>query len=411
MRGPTIDTALAALPALDELRALFDRMLGDSTADPAHEWAGSGVLETAGARRVDVDALDASLGTVIEDECAHLNAVYRVVARAVRALADGREADAARALLEAFALEELRDRPERAEAYADAAVRMGEGAGDDALWSLALRRRGRARRTLARFREGERDYARSFEIAHALGDRHGAAEAAIGLGNLLEEEARWYEAEPWYRTALELLESDEDPTPQVWHAWLNLHVVQRARGEIEESVAALETAERVAHAIDDRDAEMFVQNAWGQWHLARGAYDEAERCLRAAVAASSGTRFRVSIRLNLADAILRSGRRLDAAEQARKAERDALAGRVRGQFAEAYRILGRIASEEGNPDAFVLFERALASIDRDGGPEIERARTLDSYARAELAAGDPERGRELEMRAEALYAHLGVHET
>jgi tetratricopeptide (TPR) repeat protein len=408
MKRPTFDDARALLPALDELRPVLDELVGTSVPDVDRTWSGSGVLGTAGTRLVDGAALEAELERLVAEEAAHLRETYRIAAEAVSALEAGAPADAARAFLRAFALEEGRDRPDRAEAWADAAVRVAETSRDDVLRSLALRRRGRARRAMARYAEGERDYLRSFEIATSIDDRAGAAEAAIGAGNLVEDEARWDEAERWYRTALDGLDGSVDPRPEQWHANLNLHVVQRARGELEESLAALDEAARLAGLLDDPSAAMFVENARGQWHTARGDFGTAERHLRAALGVAVGTRARVTIRLNLAEALLQGGRALDAAEEARRAEREAIAGRTVGELPEVYRILGRVAAGEGNQDAFVFFERALELIEARDLPRIQRARTLEAYGEVERSVGDQERAEALLQEAELLYERLGV---
>lgn len=409
MKKTTIDLVRTALPQLDELRPVLDRVVAQSVPDEERTWAGSGALASVGERLVDAPGLTGAVDELVEREADHLRTLYEVAAEAVAAVAEGDPATAARTFLRAFSLEEARDRPAQAEAWADAAVRSAEAGADEALRSLALRRRGRARRACARYREGEQDYERAFSISRAIGDRQGAAEAAIGTGNLVEDEARWDEAEQWYRRALEALEELEQPTSEHWHAWLNIHVVQRARGELEASVLPLREAERIADAVGDDGARMFLENALGQWHAAMGSFIDAERHLRDALDVAYGSRARVTIRLNLADVLLRAGRRLDAVEQARRAEREAIVGHAFGELPEVYRLLGRAASEEGNPDAFVLFERALALVDERGLPVIERARTLEAYARAERHGGQGESADRLLDEARSLYTKLGVH--
>ena len=164
MKRPTIDSVRAALPALDELRPVLDQLIADSAPDDGRAWAGSGALASVDDRLVDGDALAAATDTLAEREAAHTSAVYATVSEAVTALGVGDEAAAARGFLHVFALEEKRDRFDAAEKWADAAVRAAETASDQELRSLALRRRGRARRACARYRDGERDYERACAI-------------------------------------------------------------------------------------------------------------------------------------------------------------------------------------------------------------------------------------------------------
>ena len=86
-------------------------------------------------------------------------------------------------------------------------------------------------------------------MARAVSDARGAAEGAVGAGNVLEEQGRWADADTWYRTALEALESVDGPTPERWHALLNLHIVTRSRGASEESILLLARAEEAAARV------------------------------------------------------------------------------------------------------------------------------------------------------------------
>jgi tetratricopeptide (TPR) repeat protein len=407
MKRLTFDETRAALPALDELRPLVDRLLGSSRPNAAHAWTGSGALETAGSRLVDPAALRAVLGEVTDAETSRMAAIYAHVTDAVEHLAAGLMTEAAEAFLGAAALEESRDQHDRAGAWADAAFRAVQDEGDPRVRSRALRRRARARRALASLAKAERDYARACQLAEVAGDVRGAAEAAIGAGNVLEDQGRWSEAETWYRRALDTLDEGE-PAPERWHALLNLHVVMRTRGEIAGSLEPLRRAEAVVDALGDETAAQFLENAWGQWHMADGSFTEAEERLRAAVMAATGARARVTIRLNLAETLLAVGRSLEAAEEVRRAEEEAIRTGLKAKLPEAYRLLGRIVASEGNPDAFVLFERALEIIDTGDLPEIERARTLQAYAEAEAHAGDPETAHSLREQAEAAYRTLGI---
>lgn len=407
MKRLTFDETRAALPALDELRPVLDRLLGSSRPNPAHTWAGSGALETAGSRLVEPSELRAVLGEVTEAEARRLGTLFERCTEAVEHLEAGRPTEAAEAFLAAAALEEFREHHDRAAAWADAAFRAVQDEGDPGVRSLALRRRARARRSLSSLPKAERDYARAWELAEVVGDARGAAEAAIGAGNVLEEQGRWSEAETWYRRALDAL-GDAQAVPERWHALLNLHVVMRSRGELEESLEPLELARAVVDAIGDESAAQFLENAWGQWHQAAGSFTEAEEHLRAALMAGTGTRARVTIRLNLAETLLAAGRSLEAAEEVRRAEEEAIRARLTARLPEAYRLLGRIAASEGNADAFVLFERALEIIDSADLPEIERARSLQAYAEAEARVGDPEAAESLREQAEQAYRSLGI---
>lgn len=408
MKRLTVDDLRAVLPDLDELRPLADHLVSGSEADPARAWSGSGQLGTAGSRLVRTDGLGDAVDDIVGRERERLEWIYRLVAEAVEAVADGEPATAVERFLEAADLEETADHPERAAAYADAAYRLAREGSQPALTSLALRRRARHRRAIGRHAEAERDYQEAFVVARAVDDARGAAEALIGAGNVFEEQARWDEAAEWYRRALEVLESVDGPAPERWHALLNLHVVLRSVGSLDDCLASLQRAAEIAEAIVDDTALPFLENARGQYRMAVGDFEAAEEHLRRAVEASRGARAEITIRLNLAETLFAMGRTLDAAEEARRAERMAITSTVPQKLPEVYRLLGRIAASEDVPDAFVLFERALEIIAEHGLPTVERAQTLQAYAEAEGRVGDPETAGRLLAEADRLYGELGI---
>lgn len=408
MKKLTVDRVREILPELDELRALLDRMVGASAADASRTWAGSGSLGTAGSRLVDVDSIDSLVHAAATAESEHLRRIHTLCARAIRHAAEGAADEAARCLLDAAAAEELRDRPERAAEYAHSACTLAAESSDVALESLALRRRARARRASGRLDDASRDYARAFERSRVSADDEGAAEAAIGAGNVLEEQGLWDDAERWYRTALEMMDAGAAPRPERWHALLNLHVVLRSKGAVAASRAPLDEAEAVAEELRDPGATQFIENARGQLFMAEGRFEEAERHLRTARHASTNARASVTIRLNLAETLLASGRHLDAAEEARNAERVALASGLHTKLPEVYRLLGRIAAAEGNPDSFVLFERSLDLIAARKLPDLERAMTLQAYADAERRLGSASTADDLSAEADRIYRRLGT---
>lgn len=408
MKPLRVDQITEALPGLDELRPVLDHVLANSVPDQERTWTGSGELGTVGERLVDVDALEGAAGELAGRVRDHLERIYRQVARAARALQGGDRAGAARALVEAAEVEEAAGRLDRAEAYALAAHEVARSLKDRGPAALALRRAARAARGLGKLREALERYREAHEVSRDSFDPRVAAEAAIGAGNVLEQQGRWQEAEEWYRNALQVLGSHDAWLPERWHACLNVHITLRSRGRVEESIPWIEEAEEVAATIGDASARVYLENARGQLEMARGEFEEAERRLRDALASADDPMARVTVRLNLAETLLARERTLEAAEEAREAEREAIASSVVPKLPEAYRLLGRIASAEENPEAFVLFERAIRIVrDRDL-PRFEEALTLQAYAEFEAARGEEETGRELRERALEIYGELGI---
>lgn len=408
MKPLTINEIRGILPDFDELRPLADQILAQSNPDPERHWAGSGALGTAGSRLVDAAALEGVVQAVAAREQEHNRQIYSLIAASISGLERGDAPAAARALLDVAALEEQRDRPRRAAAYASAAYDLVRGGTAVGLSSRALRRRARARRAEGLLAEAARDYESAHAMALAARDTRGTAEAAIGLGNVLEEQGRWTDAGAWYRRALEVLDALAEPVPERWHALLNLHVVLRSLGDTEGSLAPLREAEEAARMLSDDTAAQFLENARGQLLMAQGRFQEAIDRLHTAISSSTNARSAVTIRLNLAEALFAAGRNLDAAEEARRAEREALTARLPQKLPEVYRILGRVAAAEGDPDALVLFEQALDVIRSRSLPELELALTLQTYSAAEQLVGEEETAHELRTRANEIYRRLGI---
>jgi tetratricopeptide (TPR) repeat protein len=404
----TLDEARDALPPLDELRPVFDHLLARSQPDPARTWSGSGRLGTLGTRLVSGSSLSAVAGRLASEHAAALADIYGLVARALESLERDDRPAAARALLDAAALEEKRDRPDRTEAYAGAASRAARDGKHDATTALSLRRWARAARAVGKLAEAFDRYSHAYEIALAIADGSAAAEAAVGAGNVLEDQGRWEEASTWYRRALDVAERDGEPLSERWYALLNLHIVARSRGAIDESRVLLQRAQEASVNVRVPDRVPLLENARGQLAMAESDFPTAEAHLRAALESASGSRARVTIRLNLAEALLAQRRTLDAAEQARTAEQEAIRAGLVPKLPEVYRVLGRIASADGEPDAFVLFERALEIVRERALPPLEEAMTLQAYAEHEERRGASDVASALRQGAAQRFEALGI---
>lgn len=402
-----LDELWHLLPRLDELRPLQELLLSRSVPDPRHAWSASGELDTVGTRLVAGDLSPAEAAELARQASERAARLFALLSRALSGLADGDRTGAAVALLEIAALEEGSGDAERAEAWARSAFLVARDEKDQRPAALALRRWGRAARARGDLSTALERYRDGYEISYALGDARAGAEAAVGAGNVLEDQGRWTDAERWYRRALALLdENASEGAAERWHALLNLHIVLRSQGRLEASLPLLDAAADAA--VDDAGALPFFENARGQLRQVQGDHVAAEGHFRRALDAASSPAARVVVGVNLAECLLAQGRRLDAAEAARRAEVEAVSNGVVPRLPEVYRLLGRVASEGGNPDAFVLFERALELIDERGLPAVEKARTLQAYAEAEGRRGDAATARELHVRAEALYRSLGI---
>lgn len=408
MTPSSLQDLSALVPRRDVMAPLRSLLLSSSRPRSRDRWSGSNALATWASRDVELDDFATRLPRLIERETEHLERTYRLMAEALDRLASGRHVPAAERLLELAAAEEGRDRPDLAESYSAAACAALADAAHSETYALARRRRARALRSLGRHQEAERDYARSCEIALALDDRPGAAEAAIGAGNVVEEEGHWGKAQGWYERALQIIEPLPRLLPQRWHALLNLHVVRRTVGDLEGARPLLVEAESVADGLNDDGAPQHIENARGQLALAESRVDDAIGHFRDALLATTVAFGHVTIRINLAEALLAADRPVEAMEEVRKAELIAIDTSLHRKLPEVYRLIGRIAAYDGNPDALVLFEQALGIIESHDLPRLERAITLQAYADAERRIGEPDTAAALAAEAADLYQSLGI---
>lgn len=408
MTGETVHRLTEILPDLDELQPVLDHVLSTARPDPRHSSSTVGELDTVGQRLVDVESLEDAVDELAERFRERLAEIYGGVARVARALGNHDRDTAARILVEIAESEEAAERPRRAEAYAMAAVEVASELRDQRPLGLALRRAGRAARIRGDLESALPRYRRAWEICQAMGSPRDAAEAAIGVGNVLEEQGRWNEAETWYRRALERLDEHHGPAPERWHAALNLHIVLRSCGDLDAARPWLEEAERAADIAEDATAVPFLGTARGQFLMAEGDVLGADESFRRALGEADDARTRAAIRLNLAESLLAQGRILEAGEEARNAEREALTAGVVSRLPEVYRLLGRIAARNENPNAFVLFERALELVRERDLPPFEAAVTLQAYAEAERGRGEDRRARALLDRAKRIFRELGI---
>ncbi|MEX0837498.1 MAG: tetratricopeptide repeat protein [Gemmatimonadota bacterium] len=403
------DSLRRLLPDLPELRPLLDAALRVSVPDPDEAWTSAGELATVGARRVDPAALARESDRVAAVHRRHVDAIYEVVAEVLSSKASGDGQSVVRTLLRGAALEEAAGRTEETMAFAMAAVDAARSHDDPVLTTLALRRLARASRAAGDLDSASRLYEEALAGSRGLDDAEGLAEAAIGAGNVQEQRGRWDEAEARYQQARTALETVSPPTPAHWHVLLNLHIVHRSRGDVERSIDWLDRASALAEALPDPAAVPLLENARGQLEMAQEAPERAERHFVDALQAANGLWARSTIRLNLAESHLARDRLLDAAEHARDAERDAIVGSLTAKLPEVYRMLGRIAAANRNPDGFVLFERSLELSGSASALTFERAQTLQAYAMAEQALDHPESASPLWIRAIEAYRSLGIN--
>jgi len=400
-----IEQALDLVPELDELLPLRATLIGAAREDEERAWAASSAYGTLGQRLVDADALEAEIPALAERIREHTEALYRQVARALRAV-DARDyTAAAEAMIAAGELEEGERRLAAAERYYRKALELGRKPRERRAEGLALRRLGRVARLSGELGEAARLYRAGLEVAEAERDGEGEVVACQGLGNIAVDQGLWQEAHAWYTRGLTRL-SPKLPERLRWQLCNNLAVVTLRSGALAESE---EWVARALEAVreDDTPGCLAVQNTLGRLRMAQGRAAEAEVVYRAALAAEPGPFTRSSLLVNLCDALLAQARLADAEAAARQAETVAIRNGGVLPLLDAYRALGAVARARRDAEGFLFFEQALKLCRVDGLPAVELAATQHAYGLAQLDFGQAEEGCARLREALGAYEELG----
>jgi tetratricopeptide (TPR) repeat protein len=409
MKRLTVDAIQALLPEAEELRPLADRIIALSEPDDSRRWAASGELGTLGQRLVSLDALEREMEALVSRVEDHVHGSYRRILLSLRALERGEEAEAVDGLLELSSRESEVRRLKEADAYALAAWKIALKLGDPGRTVQTLLQGARIARARAHLDSARERYRQAFDLALAADQAEGAVTAAVGSGNVLVDRGLWVEAEAWYRRAMIVMEKSGYSGPQSWHTCLNLSIVRRRKGELDSSDEWLRRAERAHLQHPEEEGPALLANARGQLLMARGEPELAEGHFRTAVEAAAAPEARVVTRVNLGECLLALGRVLEAGEEGRRAEHEALVRSVFSRLPEVYRLLGRVAGARNIEDGFVFFEKAMDVVRERSLPRFELAQSLEAYGEFELERGLLEPGVERLQAAASIYEELGSH--
>ncbi|HEX2076862.1 MAG TPA: tetratricopeptide repeat protein [Longimicrobium sp.] len=406
-RALRIDAALKALPDTADLAPLREALLGAARADDGLGWADAEAYATVETRLADPAGVEAMVPALAERARARVEEVMRHTLRALHAMQAGDEAEAARHLVAAGEAEERERRLDEAERCYARALELGRRPRDRRAEGLALRRLGRIARTRGDWKRAGRLYAQGHEVALAQRDTPGVVTACQGLGNVAVDQGRWAEARGWYRRGLDLC-PPAPPTPEFVHLANGLAVVERRSGDVDAAEEWLSAARGVAAELGDEGLLGYVDNGWGMLELARGAPQRAETAFRDALARDLDPFARVTVTLNLSDALLRQGRAAQAQAAAREAERLALHHHALLDLPEVYRRLGAVTLARRDPEGMVFYEQALEICREHGLPPFETAVTQQQYGMFEAALGDAESAAARLREARRLFGEAGA---
>ncbi len=408
-RPPRVSELLGILPRIPEISPFLDLLIRRSVPDPDRRWTGSGELGTVGGRIVQTEGLPDAVAELGAAEARRISEILRTAAEVVSAVTNSKWEEVCTLLIDQGAQEEMRGRAADAEAWYEGAFRLARDRGLVEA-PRALRLSARAARGLGKLSSAADRYEEAWRTATDLGLEDDSIVAAIGRGNVEVDRGRWEEARTWYERALQRVGEKGDPRPERWQVLQNLSIVRRRTGDLEGARRLLERARVEGDRLRDPNAAVEIENGFGQLLLAVGDARGAELHFVEALRKARTPTAKVTIGVNLGEALLAQGRSLEAGEKARQAEAEAIAAEVTGKLPEVYRLLAEVAKERGDGEAFVFLEQALDLIRERELPEFEEALTRESYGRLRAAEGDWERGTIQLQSAARIYRSLGMTE-
>ena len=257
---------------------------------------------------------------------------------------------------------------------------------------------------------------RALALVDKLGDegRRVRAECLKSLGMAYHMLGEFKQAEEFKSLALGIYRELGDRR-YVGNSLNSLGETARLRGDYAAAFARYSEALQIAREIGNRNGEILYLSNLGAARIGLGEYEEAESDLRQTIELATAAGY-VGLSENyrfLAEALLGLGRLAEAQEAALRALELGREIENHEHLAEAWRVLGLVASGakssievyDETRDAASCFTQSLSIFARIQ-MEAERARTLRDWARHELAQGDPERGRQLLAEARDSFQRL-----
>jgi serine/threonine protein kinase/class 3 adenylate cyclase/tetratricopeptide (TPR) repeat protein len=257
---------------------------------------------------------------------------------------------------------------------------------------------------------------RALTLSDALGDAGARvrADSSKSLGMAYHSLGRFEPADEFKERALQTYRELGDRRA-VGNLLNSLGETARLRGDYAAALVRYQEALTIAREIGNHVGEILYLSNLGGARVGLGDYEAAEADLRQSIELATAAGY-VGLSENyrfLAEALLGQGRVEEAREAALRAL--GLGGGIENQehIAEAWRVLGLVASrlkasvevEGGSHAAAGCFKRSLGIFKRIQ-MEAERARTLRDWARHELSHGDSERGDELWREALEAFRRL-----
>lgn len=405
-----VEQALRLIPELETLAPLRALLLSSSSQDDQDLWASSAPYLTVGKRVVQTSELERRLPEALDRAREHLARLYGAVVAALGAEQRGETASAVNALLDAGAQEEAVGHPGEARAWYDAAQGLSEALTDRSPELGVLNRLGRLELEGGRYAEAARSYQRSLALAEAAQLPAEAADACQGLGAVAMARGNLAGAQAWYQRGLQLAETSGDSLRvarqqhQMGLALLGRSDLGPAGDSLQRAQEGFEQLEASLEMAQVMNSQGMLDAALGHSHRTSGSYREALAWCRRSGGAPD---LEVTIRINLAELFLATGRILEAEEEIRRGEDEAIEHGLTRRLVPIYLFLGRLRGTQGDDGGFVFFEKALELCRQLPVSPGEEGTAYYQYAMFRDRLSQRDEARALLERAAEILAGLG----
>lgn len=409
MSRPTVPTpmrverVLRLLPEVDVLTPLRSLLISTSRPHAAEEQH-----LTVGKRIVRSGRLSELIPQSIQRVSEHLSTLYYLAVDALDAEERGDTPAAVRAFLAASRVESRVGREPAARLWIEHALRIAEEERDRRPEIEALQELGRLELGLGARDKAARLYQRSFALAEAEGDGARAAAACLALGNIALQRATPQGAVSWFSRGLQHSDGNAGMSGRLH---LGMSEVMIVRDAFDEAAARLKLAEDCLSRPEDGAGLVELRSGMARLAARTGRLDEAVGHFRSALDhAQRGThdpRVELPVRLELCRFLLTAGRLVDAEDEARRAEEEAVVNNLTNDLARLYIIMGGIRTAQRDDSGFVFFEKAI-ELSRGGEPApLIEADAYYEYGIFRRTFEDPYEARAYLERAREILETLG----
>jgi tetratricopeptide (TPR) repeat protein len=233
-------------------------------------------------------------------------------------------------------------------------------------------------------------FQQSLDLYQQIGDIRGQALAYNQIANAFSDLGQWREAEHHYRQAREIFEQIGDVYNRAF-VDNNLGEIARTQGRLDEALIFYQEA---LHALEQISGSLYVlgalHNNLGATYIRRGEIDAARSHLQTAQVYFERAQARdwlPELYCHLAEAALCAEELPEAETQGHKALRLAHELEMRGEEGVCLRVLGEIATAQGQFDAATEHLSQSLTVLEQLGDEYNAARSRLSLARLHTAQG------------------------